>query len=541
MSPRPKIPTKSELVQLQKLYKTDEKIGERLGGVPAYLVAYWRRKKNVPRHSVPKFSDKEVRSLWERFGDDDRCGLELGISKAAFYNWRRRYGIREKPAFLKLEQLELDFPGLSTASKSASLWGKQTLSQKILCGLAKRDSVDVGETIEVEPDLLVCDRAADQVIEKFRELPGELMFNSARIIIALSEVNSSGKGSTAELSHTVRQFAERHRLRACLEHAQGCCHQIMIEQGTCLPGMLCIGATDSMASLGAINSLGWQVDLDRQAEILSRGRVSLTVPPTLRVDITGRRSRGVYAGDVALSIVQRLAAEACDGKVIEYYGPSVSQMTISERFTLCAMASAMHAAGAICPFDSATRRYLTGRTQPVLTPQMADKNAVYDQHYQVNIEQLPPQIAPLGQPDEIKPVVEIETLPVNRIIIGSAINGRFDDLRIAADVLKGKKIKPECSLLIYPASRTVFLESLKKGLIRALAEAGAVIMPPGCGCNDLPDWARLTDGDRCLTTGRAECIDAADDGKTEVYQCSPATAAASALNAAITDPSRYVK
>jgi homoaconitase/3-isopropylmalate dehydratase large subunit len=261
----------------------------------------------------------------------------------------------------------------------------------------------------------------------------------------------------------------------------------------------------------------------------------------LRIDITGRRSRGVYVGDVALSIVQRLAAEESEGKVIEYYGPAVSQMTISERFTLCAMASAMGAASAICPFDSATRRYLTGRTQPVLTPQMADKNAVYEQHYQVNIEQLPPQIAPLGQPDEIKPVAEIETLPVNKIIIGSAINGRFDDLRIAADVLKGKKIKPECSLLIYPASRTVFLESLKKGLIRALAEAGAVIMPPGCGCHDLPAWARSTDGDRYLTTGRAECLNAAAGDKAEVYQCSPATAAASALNAAITDPSRYVK
>ena len=540
MSPHPKIPTKSELVQLQKLYKTDEKIGERLGGVPAYLVAYWRRKKNVPRHSVPKFSDSEVRSLWERFGDDDRCGLELGISKAAFYNWRRRYGIREKPAFLKLEQLELDFPGLSTTSKSASLWGKQTLSQKILSGLTKHNSVDAGETVDIEPHLLVCDQSADQVIEKFDELPGELMFNSARIIMVLSNINSNGNRSIAELNRMVRQFAERHRIHSCLEQTLGCCHQIMVEQGIALPGMFCLGATNNLSALGAISSLGWQVDLDALAGILAGKPVSLTVPHALRVDITGRRSRGVYAGDVALSIVHRLAEEESGGKVIEYYGPAVSQMTISERFTLCAMASTMGAVSAICPFDSATRRYLTGRTQPVLNPQMADKNAVYEQHYQVNIEQLPPQIAPLGKPGEIKAVSEIETLPVNRIIIGSAINGRFDDLRIAADVLKGKKIKPECSVLIYPASRTTFLEALKKGLIRVLAEAGAVIMPPGCECLDLPDWAMLTEGDRCLTTGLAECVNNTD-GKAEVFQCSPATAAASALNAAITDPSRYVK
>ncbi len=109
--PRRKIPTKAELIQLQKLYKTDDKIAERLGNVTPQLVAYWRRKKNIPKHSFPKFAESEIRDLWEQYGDDYRCGLELGISKAAFYNWRRRYGIKEKPSFLKLEQLELDLGG----------------------------------------------------------------------------------------------------------------------------------------------------------------------------------------------------------------------------------------------------------------------------------------------------------------------------------------------------------------------------------------------------------------------------------------------
>ena len=541
MSPRRKMPTKAELIQLQKLYKTDEKIGERLGGVPAYLVAYWRRKKNVPRHSVPKFSDKEIRSLWERFGDDDRCGLELGISKAAFYNWRRRYGIREKPAFLKLEQLEFDFPGLSTASKSTSLWGKQTLAQKILGILVRRESVEVGETLEVEPDLVVCDADTHRVVEKFREHPGELMFNTDRIVVTLAHIDSNAGRSTAELNRTVRQFAERHRLRNCHEQARGCSHQIMIEDGMVQPGRFCVGLTATMAALGAVNSLGWRVDTDTLADVLGSGHLSVAVPSTLRIDITGRRLRGVYAKDVALSIVQRLTEEDTSGKVIEFHGSSVSQMNVSERFTLCGMSPATGAAGAICVFDSATRRYLTGKVSTTISPTIADKNAVYEQHYQVNIEQLPPQIAPIGRWDEIKAVTELETLPINRIILGSAINGRFDDLRIAADILKGKKINPDCSLLVFPASRNTYLEALKKGLIRVLAEAGATIMPPGCGGHDLPAWAMLTDGDRCLTTGDGVCVGHSIPEKAEVYLCSPATAAASALNAAITDPSRYVK
>ncbi len=539
MSPRSKIPTKAELIQLQKLYRTDEKIGERLGGVPAYLVAYWRRKKNVPRHSVPKFSDKEIRSLWERFGDDDRCGLELGISKAAFYNWRRRYGIREKPAFLKLEQLELHFPGMSNSSRAASHWNKQTVVQKIFAERAATDTVEVGDTVELEPDLLICDRSADKVIQKFRQRPGGLMLKPSHIHISLAEINVDRSGVTSEISREVRRFAERHRLTPVIAHSAGCCHQILMERGVVMPGMLCFGGNDRIASLGAINSLGWQVDLDSQVTLLAEGKLSATVPATLRVDITGRRSRGVYAGDIALSIMKRMSDVEIADKVIEYYGPSVSQMTISERFTLCSMAHAMGAVSAICPFDSATRRYLTGRSSAPLAPKMADKNAVYEQHYQINVDQLSPQIAPQGKPTEIKPVAEMETFPVNRILIGSATNGRFDDLRAAADVLKGKKINKDTTLLVYPASQSVFLEALKKGLIRALAEAGAVIMTPGCGIHDLPDWARPAGNDRCLVTGPVEGL--STGGTYEVYQCSPATAAASALNGAVTDPTRYVK
>ena len=149
------IPTKAELLRLQKLYKTDERIGERLGGVPAYLVAYWRRKKNIPKYSLPKFSEAEIRNLWERYGDDEKAGLELGISKAAFYNWRRRYGFREKPAFLKLEQLELNFPGMVVTSHTNSLYGKRSMVQKIAARLTDAGSVEIGQEVEVEPDLTV--------------------------------------------------------------------------------------------------------------------------------------------------------------------------------------------------------------------------------------------------------------------------------------------------------------------------------------------------------------------------------------------------
>ena len=161
--------------------------------------------------------------------------------------------------------------------------------------------------------------------------------------------------------------------------------------------------------------------------------------------------------------------------------------------------------------------------------------------YQINIEHLPPQIGMADGVDRVKPLEEVETLPVNQIYLGGCTNGRYEDLRIAADILKGRKVNPQCRLIVYPASRTTYLEALKKGLIRILSESGAVIMPPGCSLHFGPTWSHVAKGDRCLTTGHPGVSEPVGAESAEVYSCSPATAAASAIHAAITDPTRYGK
>ncbi len=536
-----KIPTKAELVQLQKLYRTDEKIGERLGGVAAYLVAYWRRKKGVPRHSLPKFSDKEVRSLWERYGDDDRCGLELGISKAAFYNWRRRYNIREKPAFLKLEQLELAFPGMKTPSHAASLWGKQTVAQKIIARAAGTEAVEVGETVSSEPDLALVHERAPLVIEQFQNNPGDFVWNTLKTALCLCGEYPDAKTDIPQAHKAVREFASRQRLKHLYDFSEGTARQVVIERGHVLPGQLEVGTSGHVTAFGALAGLGWVITPEQMAAVLRAGTIDLTVPGSVRVDISGRRSRGVFTKDVALSITQRLLQEPIAGKVVEYYGSAISHMTVSERFTLCGMVTAIGAVSATCQFDSSTRRYLMGRSPTTLAPVLADKNAAYDEVYQINIDHLVPQIAGPNGVQEIRPVAELEDLPVRSIVIGTGANGRFDDLRLAAEVVKGKTISPDCRLAICPASRATYLEALKKGLIRVFAEAGAVVLAPGTYGIYGPAWAGLNDGERCLITGSHLQINPGSASRGEVYLCSPATAAASALNGAITDPTRYGK
>ncbi|UCG61763.1 MAG: 3-isopropylmalate dehydratase large subunit [Candidatus Zixiibacteriota bacterium] len=542
MSPRRKMPTKAELIRLQKLYKTDEKIGERLGGVPGYLVAYWRRKKNVPKHSLPKFSEKEIRDLWERFGDDDKCGLELGISKAAFYNWRRRYGIREKPAFLKLEQLELNFPGIKLHPATNSLYGKKTLSGKIIARAAQLEKIEVGETVEVEPDLVVSHGNAGRVIEVFRKHGAELVWNPNKIAIALANCFSEEAGDNLPETHQkIRDFAKRQGIRAFYDVAEGACHQVALEKGQVLPGQLILGTDRYTATFGCISAAAARIDVEQAASIWATGKVNVPVQPTIRIDINGRRARGVYSRDVAHSVIRQLAAVDVNDKALEFYGSVVSRMTISERFTLTNLTIDTGASSAICGFDSTTRRYLTGRTGVQYTPLVADKNAEYEQIYQINIDHLTPQLARPSSSIDIKPVAESEGLPVGLVILGTGSNGRFDDLRIAAEVLKGRQINRECRLLIYPASRSVYLEALKKGLVRVLVEAGAVIMYPGFW--DCPGTGEriVARGERVLATSNNRLVNRLNVEDADVYLCSPATAAASALNGSITDPARYVK
>lgn len=540
MTNKRRSPTKAELTQLQKLYRTDERIGERLGGVPAYLVAYWRRKKNIPKLSQPKYSESEIRNLWERYGDDDRCGLELGISKAAFYNWRRRYEIREKPAFLKLEQLELNFPGMKNRSHALSLYGKQTMAQKILARSLSDEKAEVGQKVTVEPDMAVVQFNIRKVIEQFKQMGVAYVWNPAKVVISTMvgfqpESNDSGK------FRGMRQFAKHQHIRTISELRDGDCQQVLIEDGAILPGQLSLGVgSESMVS-GCLGNLGIVVDASIMGQIWGAGTFEIEVPPTVRIDISGRRSRGVYTRDLAQSVVHRLGSNGVEGDVIEYHGSTVSQMGIGERMTLTGLSGSMGAVGALCAFDSACRRYLTGRTMTGYAPIVPDKDAIYSAHYQINIDQLVPQITLPGEVNEIRAVQELEGRATDLVILGSCYNGRFEDLRAAAEILRGKKIHADCHLLVCPASRTTYIEALKKGLIRILAEAGATILAPGCRLTPASLAPTMKSFERCLST-----LAPSDNGTQtpvsgEIYYCSPATAAASALNAAITDPTGYAK
>ncbi len=539
--PRGKIPTKAELIQLQKLYKTDEKIAERLGGVTPQLVAYWRRKKNIARHAFPKFPEIEIREIWERFGDDYRAGLELGISKAAFYNWRRKYNIKEKPAFLKLEQLELNLGGPTRIPGKRVHYGCQTAVQKILSERAGLKQAEVGEIIRVEPDLTVVHDDAVKVIERFHDTGLNYVWNPNRIIVSLDHSAPATNEESAAAHKSVRDFARRQNLKNFYDIAEGSAHLLAMENGHILPGQLALGTDPFVASYGCIGSFAAGVTLSEMSNIWATGQLEMAVPATIKVIINGRIAAAVSAKDIALFIHKNLKEGTVSGKAIEFNGAAVSQMPIAERFTLCNFAVAMGARAALCPFDGNTRRYFLGRTHMPYRPALADKDAVYQETFEFNIDHIGPQIALPSNGRRITGVAEVEGLPVHQVILGSCGNARIEDLRIAADILKGKKIHSEVRMIIYPASRSVYLEALKKGFMRALVEAGALVMNPGCGPCPAGLQNNLASGERCLTTAPLRFDDLLDPATSEIYLVSSATAAVSALKGVISDPSGYIK
>ncbi len=537
---RRRIPTKSELQQLQKLYKTDEKIGERLGGVPAYLVAYWRRKKGIPRYNLPKFSESEIRNLWERFGDDEKAGLELGISKAAFYNWRRRYGIKEKPAFLKLEQLEFPFAGAAPSVGSNTLYGKRTVAQKVFARLLQTQTVPVGETVSVEPDWALVGRSAAEVLGKFRELNSEYVWNPNKIIITGGGVSSIGGHPSANDRRKVAEFARRQGIRSIYSVLSGAPYQLALENGHLLPGQLLVSCDMSPTVGGTMAGLAARVSTEEVARLWAEGTIALPVPPTILVTISGRRPRGLFATDVMYETLRQLRNAAVDGHALEFTGGMIAQLTVPERITLASLASETGAVGATLPYDAAVRRFLVHRHPGKLTPLLPDKDAEYAGLYQVNVDQFVPILAGPNGCEQIRPVAEFEDAAISQVVIGSVGGGRFENLRIAADVLKGKEIDPEVQLFVIPDSRQVFLEALKKGLIRVFIEAGGTVLPPGCDANAIRRIA-LADTERALVTGDTTLAKELAGEKGECYVCSAATAAVSALNGVITDPSRYVR
>lgn len=422
-----------------------------------------------------------------------------------------------------------------------------TMVEKILARASGQSAVQAGDVVEPKVDLAMSHENGALVINQFNEIYKDTglearVWDPDRIAIIFDHRVPAESSKTAGNQKKIRDFVAKqgivkfHDIRG---DGGGICHQILPEFGYVRPGKVVVGTDSHTTSHGALGAFSFGIGATEMAAVWALGKVlNVEVPGTIKVVCTGKFKRHVAPKDLILHLIGKLSAEGANFKVIEFHGPAIEQMSTSGRLVICNMTVEAGATSGIVPPDAETQRYLqeeAGVTEAldIFGP---DADAVYDQVITINVSKLQPQIACPHTVDNVKPIKDVVGIKINQIVIGSCTNGRLDDLAIAAKILKGKKVAKGTRMLIFPASTRIYLQALKKGYVAAFMEAGAVVMNSGCGpCLGVHQGA-LADGDVALATTNRNFKGRMGNPNAEVYLCSPAVAAASAITGIITDP-----
>jgi len=424
-----------------------------------------------------------------------------------------------------------------------------TLVQKLLARVCGRDAVGVGEVLAPPVDLAMSHENAALVINQFHEIfrgtgLEPRVWDPDRIAIIFDHRVPAESAKTASNQKRVREFVARHGIAKFHDirgDRGGICHQILPESGYVRPGTLVVGTDSHTTTHGALGAFAFGIGATEMASVWALGRIlNVEVPGTIRVEIHGRLPEHVYPKDVILHLIGRIGAEGASYKVIEFHGEAVRAMSTSGRLVLCNMSVEAGATSGIVPPDEETVRYLrdeagvTGTIEGVVP----DPDAVYDAVVDIDAASLEPQVACPHAVDRVKPVEEVAGRKVDQIVIGSCTNGRLDDLEVAARLLAGRRVASGTRLLVFPASWRIYVEALRRGYLQALVEAGAVVCNPGCGpCLGVHQGA-LGDGETALATTNRNFRGRMGNPNAEVFLCSPAVAAASAIAGEIADPRR---
>ncbi len=410
----------------------------------------------------------------------------------------------------------------------------QTIAEKILSEHANKP-VKPGELVIANIDaVMVQDGTGPLAVSEFKKLNKDKLFNPQRTILFIDHAAPSPRKELSN-SHTVlRNFAKEYGA-VLSEVGEGVCHQRLIESYV-NPGEILLGADSHTCTSGALGALATGVGSTDIAVVMALGKTWLKVPSTYKIVLEGEFPKGVYAKDLILHLIGLIGADGATYKALEFTGSAVKNLSMSDRFTISNMAVEAGAKAGLFETDEKTFEYLKEHSRADKYKQIkADSDAVYERVININLNNLKPTISCPHTVDNTKTIDEIDKIEINQVYIGTCTNGRIEDLRIAAEILKGKKVKEGVRLLVAPASRKVFLEALNEGIISTLVESGASIVTSGCGACVGVHAGILGDGEVCLATQNRNFKGRMGNTEGFIYLSSPATAAYSAIKGYIAD------
>jgi 3-isopropylmalate/(R)-2-methylmalate dehydratase large subunit len=413
------------------------------------------------------------------------------------------------------------------------------ITEKILARASGKKAVHPGEIVDANVDMVMThDLTGPLAVEAFKKIGTPKVWDHKKVVVILDHQVPAESVKAAELHKTMRQFAKDQNLKIYDVGRGGICHQVMPEKGHVVPGAVIVGSDSHTCTYGAFGAFATGIGSTEAAAVFATGKIWFKVPPTIQVAVKGKFKKYVTPKDLILNIIGSLSVDGAIYKAAEFTGPAIKTMSIAGRMTLCNMAVEMGAKNGIIAPDETTAEFLEGRVKkmPDLKALQSDKDAEYERTVEFAIAKLEPQVACPSSVDNVKPISEVGDVPVDQAFIGSCTNGRLEDLRLAAQVMKGKKVKDGVRALVIPASQEVWGQADEEGLLEIFTDAGAIVCGSACGPCLGGHIGLLAAGETCVATSNRNFIGRMGSTQASVYLASPATVAASAIAGKITSP-----
>lgn len=404
------------------------------------------------------------------------------------------------------------------------------MTEKILAKHAGLDSVTAGQLIFCQLDMVLAnDVTAPPAIKEFEKI-GRPVFDNTKIALVPDHFTPNKDIKAAGLAKTVREFAKKHQIKNYFESGRvGIEHVILPEKGIVGPGMLTIGADSHTCTYGAVNGFSTGVGSTDLGVAMATGQAWFKVPKAIKVVLTGKKPKYICGKDVILTLIGMIGVDGALYKAIEFAGEGVAELTMTDRLTISNMAIEAGGKNGIFPFDEITKEYVEGRVQQPYEAVAPDEDASYEKVIEIDLSKLTPVVAFPHLPGNTHPVSEIDKIKIDQVVIGSCTNGRLEDLRQAAEVLKGHSVHPDVRCIVIPGSQQVYLDAVHEGLVDIFINAGAAVSTPTCGPCLGAHMGIMAAGEKAVSTTNRNFRGRMGHVDSEVYLAGPYVAAASAI------------